>query len=223
MSASPRSPRLNKCGLVQLDPTTGVVQRVLSLQYNPDSLSRSLQIRDAGEEAGDRSEALRLTGPPVETFKFEAELDATDDMAEAEAGASKLADISLHNELAALEALVYPSSTQVSEHKTLAEQGSFEIAPAEAPLLVFVWGPKRVLPVRITELSITEEAFDPELNPIRAKVSLSLRVLSAQDLGFDHRGSSLFAVHHQSKELLAAAVGLTSLSDSSLGIAEIVT
>ena len=63
--------------------------------------------------------------------------------------------------------------------------GTLEIVPAEAPLTLFVWSKNRMLPVRITEFSITEEAFDPALNPIRAKVSLGLRVLSVNDLGFD--------------------------------------
>ena len=67
-----------------------------------------------------------------------------------------------------------------------------EVLPIEAPLTLFVWGAQRVVPVRVTDLSITEEAFDAALNPIRAKVSLGLRVLSVDDLGFDHRGGTLF-------------------------------
>ena len=67
--------------------------------------------------------------------------------------------------------------------------------PLEAPLTLFVWSKQRVVPVRVTELSITEEAFDVDLNPIRAKVSLGLRVLSVDDLGFDHRGGTLFMAY----------------------------
>ena len=62
-----------------------------------------------------------------------------------------------------------------------------------------------MLPVRITEFSITEEAFDPALNPIRAKVSLGMRVLSVDDLGFAHKGGNLFMAYLQNKEQLASA------------------
>jgi hypothetical protein len=73
----------------------------------------------------------------------------------------------------------------------------------ESSLVLFVWGAKRIVPVRVTDFSITEEAFDPALNPLRAKVSLGLRVLSVNDLGFGHTGSSLFMSYLQTKEGLA--------------------
>ena len=68
MSAFPGSPRVVKGGIVLIDPDIGTVMKVIPLQYNPDSMTRTLQIRGAGE-AGDRTEALRLTGPPVESIK----------------------------------------------------------------------------------------------------------------------------------------------------------
>jgi hypothetical protein len=74
----------------------------------------------------------------------------------------------------------------------------------EAPLTLFIWSKTRILPVRLTEFSITEEAFDVNLNPIRAKVSLGMRVLSVDDLGFDHKGGNLFMTYLQAKEQLAA-------------------
>src|SRR5271157_6264288 len=81
MSGFPNSPRLVKGGIVILDPDTSVVRGVIALQYNPDSLSRTLQIQStpAGQD-GARSDALRLRGPAVETIKVEAELDATDQL-----------------------------------------------------------------------------------------------------------------------------------------------
>ncbi len=203
MTTFPRSPKLLKGGIVLLDPTTAFVQRVISLQYNPDTLTRSFEIQGAGGEGGDRSEGLRLTGPPKETIKLEAELDATEQLDAANEGDVQ-ADISLHAQLAALELLVYPSSSQAQEQKSLAQAGTLQIAPMQGPLTLFVWSAKRVLPVRLTEFSITEEAFDTELNPVRAKVSLGMRVLFACDLGFDHKGSTLFTVYHQEKERLAA-------------------
>jgi hypothetical protein len=80
---------------------------------------------------------------------------------------------------------------------------SIEILPLEAPLTVFVWGRNRIVPVRITELSVTEEAFDTSLNPTRAKVSLGMRVLTVDDVGFQHRGGALYLLYQQGKETFA--------------------
>jgi hypothetical protein len=78
-----------------------------------------------------------------------------------------------------------------------------EIVPPEAPLTLFVWGPQRVLPVRVTSIGITEEAYDPLLNPIRAKVDLSLLVLSYYDLKSTNPGHMLFLAHQIAKEVMA--------------------
>lgn len=205
MSGHPNAPRLVKGGLVLLDPVNGAVLRVVALQYNPDTLTRTLQVKGVGAESGDRSEALRLKGPAVETLKLEAEIDATDAL---ETGSTPATTLGLHPQLAALEALVQPASSGLRSANGIAASGSLEIAPALAPLAVFVFGAQRIVPVRVTELGITEEAFDILLNPIRAKVSLGLRVLSVDDLGFDSRGGGLFMGYLQARERLAAqAVG----------------
>src|SRR5260370_23261466 len=81
--------------------------------------------------------------------------------------------------------------------------GTIEVIPAEAPMTLFVWGPQRVLPVRLSSFSVTEEAYDPLLNPIRAKVELSLSVLSYQDLSLLSPGYTLFLTHHMLKEVMA--------------------
>jgi len=193
------SPRLLKAGIVLIDPQTGAVQRVIALQYNPDSLSRSLQVRASGE-GGDRSEALRVTGPPVETLKLEAEIDAADQL---DAGDPIAGELGIHPQLAALETILYPSSGQLEQNNDLARTGTLEIVPMETPLTLFVFGRSRVVPVRLTDFSITEEAFDPALNPIRAKVSLGMRVLTVDDVGFDHRAGGLFMSYLQQKESLA--------------------
>ena len=183
-----------------IDPDTGAVLRIVALQYNPDTLTRSLQIKGVGGDTGDHLEALRLKGPPTETIKVEAEIDATDAL---EGNDAQTVDAGLHPLLAALETVVYPSSQHLSANHAEAQSGSLEIAPEMAPLPLFVFGPKRIVPVRITELSITEEAFDVTLNPIRAKLSLGLRVLTVDDLGFDAKGGGLFMTYLQAKEQLA--------------------
>lgn len=201
MTAFPNSPRLVKGGIVLIDPKTSAVLRTITLQYNPETLSRSLQIRGT-TESGDRLEALRLTGPPIETIKLEVEIDATDQLEFPDQNPTT-AELGLQPQLAALETIVYPDSARLQSNNNLAKAGTLEIAPAEQPLTLFIWSKSRVLPVRLTELSITEEAFDPSLNPIRAKVSLGMRVLSANDLAFEHKGNSLYMAYHQQKENLA--------------------
>jgi len=201
MTTFPGSPRLLKGGIVLIDANTGVVQRIISLQYNPDTLSRTLQVQGTGE-SGDRMEALRLKGPPIETIKLEAEIDATDHL-EFPRQNSTTAQLGLYPQLAALEVIVYPQSSQLQVNNTMAQMGTLEIAPMESSLSLFIWSKNRILPVRLTEFSITEEAFDTALNPIRAKVSLGMRVLSVNDLGFNHKGGSLFMIYHQQKERLA--------------------
>jgi hypothetical protein len=190
-----------KGGLVLLDPDTFAVlpNGIIVLQYNPDSLSRTLKIKGI-EEGGDRSEALRLTGPPVETFKLDAEIDATDQL---EVADPNTLQNGLFAQLSALETIVYPASATLQNNFNLSQSGTLEIMPALAPLTLFVWSANRIVPVRLTDLSITEEAFDPKLNPIRAKVSLGMRVLSIDDLNFNDKGGSLYMVYQQQKESLA--------------------
>jgi hypothetical protein len=187
---------------VLIDPDTSAVQRIIPLQYNPDTLSRTLQVQ-AVQEGADRSEALRLKGPPVETIKLEAEIDATDQLEQPGQNPDAV-QFGIYPQLAALETILYPPSTQLLANNDLAQAGTLEIAPMEAPLALFVWSASRVLPVRITEFSVTEEAFDTALNPIRAKVSLGMRVLSIDDLSFTHKGASLFMIYQKQKEQFAA-------------------
>jgi hypothetical protein len=216
MPSFPNSPHLLKAGLVLIDPASGAVKRVIALQYNPDSLSRSFQIKGVGAESGDRSEALRLKGPPVETFKIEAEIDATDQL-ENPGSNPNAAQLGIQPQLALLELMLYPSAAQLQSNNTLSKSGTLEILPMETPLTLFVWSRNRVVPVRVTEFSVTEEAFDPALNPIRAKVSLGLRVLNVDDLGFDHRGGGIYMAYQQQKEQLGArGIGAT-LTELGLG------
>jgi hypothetical protein len=202
MTGLSQSPRIVKGGLVLVDPDSAQVRRVIALQYNPDSLTRTMQPQLIGEGA-ERSEALRLKGPAVETIRLEAEIDAADQLEFPERNQS-VVQAGIAPQLAVLESMVNPAAADLLANKALAAAGTLEIAPMESALALFVWGAKRIVPVRVTEFTITEEAFDPALNPIRAKVTLGLRVLSVDDLGFDHKGGSLFMAYLQSREKLAS-------------------
>jgi hypothetical protein len=213
---TPISPRLLKGGLVQLDPDTGTVRRVISLQYNPDTLTRTLQVQaTSAGGGGDQAEALRLKGAAVETIKLEAEIDATDALGDPGTNPDAIS-LGIHPQLAVLEELVQPRASDLQTNDNLISAGVLEVLPIEAPLTLFVWSKQRVVPVRVTDLSVTEDAFDVMLNPIRAKVSLGLRVLSIDDLGFSHRGGTLFMAYLRNKEALAGRA--TSVSLASLGV-----
>ena len=203
MPSFPNSPRLLKGGIVLIDPETSRVVRLITLQYNPDTLTRTLQVKSVSAEGGDRSQALRLKGPPVETIKLDAEIDATDQLEFPDQHRTTV-ELGIHPQLAALETIVYPTSSQLQESFALSQAGTLEIAPMESPLTLFIWSKSRILPVRLTDFSITEEMFDPSLNPIRAKVSLGMRVLTVDDLGHTHKGGSLFMSYLQNKERLAS-------------------
>jgi hypothetical protein len=203
VSTFPGSPRLLKGGIVLIDPDSSAVQRIIALQYNPDTLTRTLQVKAFTGDSGDRSEALRIKGPPVETLKLDAEIDATDQLEFPDQNPNAT-QFGVAPQLAALETILYPTSSQLLTNNALAQSGTLEIVPMQAPLTLFIWSKNRILPVRLTDFSVTEEAFDPALNPIRAKVSFGMRVLSVDDLGFDHKGGSLFMSYLQAKERLAS-------------------
>lgn len=193
------SPKLQRGAILSLDPTLGIPLGSISLQYNPESITRSLKPRTVGDEP-DRTEVLRLTGPPIETIQVNVELDATDQLAN---GDSTAQTFGIQPQLAALEMLVYPFSVRLIANEVLTLLGTIEILPMESALTVFVWSKSRITPVRITDLEITEEAFDPQLNPIRAKVKLGMRVLDVNDVGFLNPAGAMYMVYQIQKEALA--------------------
>ena len=197
-----------------INPQSATIEKIITLQYNPDSLTRTLQIQ--GSSGGDSTEALRLTGPPTESYSLEAEIDATDSLEMADSTATS---VGIQPILAALETILYPKSSHLIENDALARIGMIEITPMESSLVLFIWNKHRIAPVQFTEFSITEEAFDVNLNPIRAKINLRMKVLSVDDLGFDHKGGSLYLNYQSAKENLAKMYTSGNLSD--LGITSI--
>jgi len=206
-----------KGGIVTMDVDTSAVQSVIALQYNPDSLTRSLQIQSMpGGQDGVRVDALRLRGPAIETIKLEAELDATDQLEFPNQNPTAV-QFGLQPQLAQLEMLINPTLETLLADDAMAQAGTLEIIPLEQPLTLFVWSKSRVVPVRLTEFSITEEFFDTSLNPIRAKVSLGMRVLTVDDLGFEHPGGKIFMAYLSNKEQLASRAQSVSLTVLGLG------
>lgn len=193
------SPKLSKGALIGLDVLKPLAS-VVVFQYNPEKVTRTLQAKASSSESGAEGEALRLSGPPEETFNLDIEIDATDQLARGDAVAGQFG---IAPQLASLEMMFYPASSLVIANEALALAGLVEVVPPEAPLALLVWGPTRILPVRVTRITVAEEAYDPKLNPIQAKVTLGVRVLTYDDLGLMSVGGGLFMVHQVAKEAMA--------------------
>lgn len=203
----PGSPRIIKGALVGID-IFRPIPSVVVFQYNPETVTRTLQAQTAGE-SGARSEVTRLKGAPVETIKLDVEIDATDQLEQGGLATT----LGIYPQLSSLEIMLYPSSGVVIANTVLMALGTLEIVPPTGPLTFLVWGLKRVLPVKLTEFSITEEAYDVGLNPIRAKVSLGLRVLSYNDLSITNPAYYVFLTHQIVKEAMAAIGTVGNISD----------
>jgi hypothetical protein len=197
-----RSPRLLKGALVEFSSRfIGPIPNIIIFQYNPEKLSRSLkpwQPPSSESEGGDESEeqppqvsGISLAQPfdPNETFTLSLELDATDALEVPES--HPVAVISgIADRIAAMEMLLYPDREGGGLGElvgaigdALGGAGGDEEEPRySVPIVLFVWGPGRILPVRLTSFSVDEEAFSTTLYPIRAKVSIGLRVVSPAEL-----------------------------------------
>lgn len=222
---SPKTfPRLVKGALATLDSSFSTVTSIIPFQYNPVTLTRKLQVQTLSSEKKDRTEPLRLNGPPTETITLAAEFDATDSLAMA--GKKAVNPLGIYPQLSALEILIYPTTDWVKQNMPQAELGIVEIVYPEVPMTLLVWGKTRVLPVRLTDFSITEEDYDVELNPVRAKVALTLQILNYNDLRWEKGGKQLFLPHHQQKEDIAqqgrsrdlSVLGIEGVRENNLNI-----
>ena len=216
MNTFPGSPRLLKGALVAFE-RSNPQPRVIRFQYNPQTLTRTVEAQfTEGEDA--TSEAMRLHGAPIETIQLnKVEWDATDQLELADSTAVRLG---LYPQLSDLELLLYPSTTSVIENTVnLFTRGTLEIIPPEAPFILFIWGLRRILPVRLTTLNITETLFDVNLNPIHAEISFTLRVLSYSDWLASEPGYYIFLSHQVVKEALAEIGRTNSLTAISQEVA----
>jgi|SRR5215211_7461331 len=216
----PRSPKLLKGALVAYQSQfLGPVPNVIVLQYNPDQLNRTLTNRSERSQTGSvgeaREDALQVLGPPIETTTITVVLEATDQLAEPTQN-PQIVVHGLHPALAALELLLYPPSSQVLLNRTLARAGTAQIRPADVPMVLFVWGRSRVVPVRLTSFSVTEQAFDQALNPIRAEVQLGMRVLTYMELKESSLGYNAYLATQTQKEVLAR-LNLGSSAEQAIG------
>ena len=206
----PRSPKFMKGALVEYKSQfLGPIPNIIVFQYNPDQLSRTLSNRTpmpaGGTEANagrSRADTFRVEGPPLEDISLSVVLNAADQLEEPEKHPAAVAR-GVHPALSALELLLYPEEAQVLLNTSLSSAGSAKVARSDVPLVLFIWGLSRVVPVRLTKFSVTEEAFDQRLNPIQAKVELGMRVLSYMDLKNESLGYGVYLATQVQKEVMA--------------------
>src|SRR5262245_19424868 len=209
MADFPGSPQLLKGALALYDtdaPTSEAT--IVVFQYNPEQVRRTLANRTppqqpgGGGNPGARQDVLRVAGPPVESMNVSVILNAVDQLA-APDNNPDTAEKGLYPALAAIELMMYPPSLNAEEIERQASAGEVQVEPSHLPLTVLVWGANRVVPVAVTSFSITEEQFDPRLNPIRAKVDLGLKVLTYLEFPGDSVGRDTYIAYQKKKEELA--------------------
>jgi hypothetical protein len=220
MSVSPRTPRVLRGAIVGIDAFNPLAS-VIVFQYNPDTLSRTLTAATgaAPQQQQSRSQPLRLRGAPTEQISAGVEIDATDQL---ETGDSVATSVGIYPQLSALEMLIYPKTAVVLANTALLALGTSQVIAPEAPLTLFIWGAKRILPIRLAGFTINEEAYDVDLNPIRAKVTLNMRVLSYNDLPLTNPGYALFVAHQVVKEAMATVASVNDISSVASGGAKLV-
>ena len=185
MTSFPRpEPPLQKGALVQLvkDIVGVVLPNVVLFQYNPEKLSHTITPWNPQEvDQTQRGAQMPLVQPfnPKESFSLSLELDATDAL---EAGNPVAIVEGVAPQLAALKKLTYPSrglfGDLVGSATALAGGASCKVERATVPVVLFVWGPGRILPVRLTSFSVEETLYSPFLKPLHATVSLGLEVIT---------------------------------------------
>ena len=197
-----RSPKLLKGALIEFSERfIGPLPNIIIFQYNPEKMTRTLTVYSppgAGAATGSTGQSARESAPanaqpddPTETFSLPLELDATDDL-EVNDPVAVLTGVG--DRLAALEILLYPQESLLggllgSISASLGGSSLGGGANAQpriqrktVPIVLFVWGPGRIVPVRLTTFSVEEIAYSPLLYPIQAKVTVGLKVLTATEL-----------------------------------------
>jgi hypothetical protein len=230
-----------KGALVEFMPTflPVPVPNVIVFQYNPETMTHTwtqpMPTTNAGIEA---SNPLAVRGTPGEAFSFTIAMDARDEIADGSAPAAALAAASgIYSRLAALEMLLYPAApgtpgltgtvtAAVAAALSGAVTGPVRTIPQSVlPVTLFIWGAGRIVPVRVTNLTITEQLFDASLNPIHAEAQLSLRVLtpaelvaaSADDDVLGHLATVAYNYTLSLRQALAVA-NLANASESVIGM-----
>lgn len=178
---------------------------IVRFQYNPEQFTRVFRHGGAGADGvGKEAYALSTAGPAAEEWSFKIELDATDAL-EKGPGAALTFGFGLAPQLAALEMLMRPVGKLFETHLGLGAGDAVgglggrvgtDAPRYQLPLVLLVWGPNRVAPVRVNSLSITETAFDELLNPVRASADLGVTVLRPEQVASTDRFARAAALRY---------------------------
>ncbi|PRP92671.1 hypothetical protein [Enhygromyxa salina] len=175
---------LTKGALVQIfEGVVGIaLPNIVLFQYNPTKISHTITPWNPQEvDQTQRGAQAPMVQPfdPKESFSLSLELDATDDIEERDPIAIKFG---VADRLAALKKLTYPSEglfgDLIRNASALSGGPMCAVARPSVPVVLFVWGPGRIVPVRVTSFSVEETLYTPMLHPLHATVSLGLEVLT---------------------------------------------
>lgn len=181
---------LTKGALVAYPPAPATTKPVVTaFQFNPEKMVHSWsQDEPAGKPGVESGNPMAVPGMPGERFQFTILLDADDDLTSAQPQvASAAQDHGVAGRLAALELLLYPPAIArnpglLGTVSSSSGSPTWTVPNSAVPIVLFVWGPKRVVPVRVTSLTITETLYDAQLSPVHAQADLALRVLTPAEL-----------------------------------------
>lgn len=154
--------QLLKGALILIDRTNSQSKITVPFQYNPNTLTRSLQPKYY------QSQGDRYTGPAGHTIDVKVQLEGSADGGTSTNG--------ILPQIAALELMINPKSADLTTYMQDMKSNKLKAVPPLAPRTLFVWGPQRVLPVRLTSISFTETMFNNNLTPMIADVGLKMEV-----------------------------------------------
>jgi hypothetical protein len=191
---------LLKGALVSFNPAFLLpLPNVIVFQYNPETMTHTWTQPEAATAAADSSanNPMAVKGMPGESFSFTIAVDANDEIADGSAPTAAIAEVSgVYSRLAAIEMLLYPtmpggggllgavSAAAASLTSGTSSGPTTQVPVSTIPVVLFIWGPGRIVPVRVTGLTITEKLYNGTLSPTHAEAQLSLRVLTPTELAW---------------------------------------
>jgi hypothetical protein len=197
------------------NPLLGLVPTLIVFQYNPTEVTRVFRSESGEGGAPAAGAALNAARPAPEDYSVKLELDATDGL---ESGGPLTTTLGISPRLAAIEMLMQPVGSSLlgnllgaSPLGGLLGGGGATVPAGRLPLVLFIWGPGRVSPVRLKSLTIAETAFDELLNPIHASADLGFTILRSTDLGKDDKLARAAADYYQGAREVKAVLSLPQM------------
>lgn len=208
----PNKPKILRGAFVEFG--LSVPPLIVVFQFNPEQLVRSRaltfampgvpgptphgetpaavperSLRQARAEFDDLLDLQRkqLVAVQDQTIAFDIRLDATDKL---DAGDGITEQFGIAPQISTLELMTLPKEESLlggAIDALLGKAKGFSFARSKnPPMILFVFGRKRVLPVNINTMNITETEFSADLNPVRATVSVNLTVIEGKNVPYQY-------------------------------------